>query len=1012
MHDEHGGHDPARIELCAKLGNGLARSRLNKVQLATRVQLSRTTVSQAFNPKAPVPSADTVSALAKVLKLPVDELLELRRKAVGEVGSSQGVGQSLGRPISQWNPHDLEVHPAGLAPRVRGNAEAQQLPGYVPREHDRLLADAVRDVVRGPSRMVMLVGSSSTGKTRACWEAVQPLADLGWSLWHPFDPSRAAAALEELHRVGPRTVVWLNESQHYLGDPQAGEKIAAALHALLIDPGRGPVLVLGTLWPEYARQYAARPEPGRPDPHSRVRELLTGRTLTVPDAFDAPALAAAIALADAGDGLLSEALARATSSGRLAQDLAGAPALLRRYEHGAPAARAVIEAAMDAQRLGHGPSLPYGLLAEGAEGYLTDEEWDSLSDDWLEAAMAYAAAPVTGVRGALVRRRPRARRPPGDTALGELPQYKLADYLDQHGRRTRQDEAVPAPLWQALLAHGDRTGFLALGESAEHRGLYRMAAQFYAGADGGAEKLARLLGSCGREQEARPWWIRRVTEEGGGFALSRVVETAPAGTPEEAEELLRWWWDDVSKESSQGPVLSSLIRQVGPAEDPNALLWWRRAAEQGHSEAEQIFVSHLRATGGPQAVLAWYHERGVNDRWHRGKTADLLVELGRAEEAASLLESSDEDDSHSHFRLAELLLERGDERKAVEWLARVGRDASDWIGERAVRTLFRIGHDGVALQLLEDAAGRDHRVLTFAARMLDESGRHEEALDWWRRAASAEHPDSWVCFQYARSLARNEELPDALVWYQRSVEAGERRTFPAIEAWEAELLASQGKTEADLTRWRLTYAATTTLLGKPLRRWSAPLDEKLSWLFELTDRGHPSAMGYAISRLCQAGRESEALAWALELAERGDERAPEEVAELYAEAGELDLALQWWERSAQHASLEYVAYRAGGQALREAGRTQDAVQWLRRAVEAGDVDFTGLAVELYETLERQEEALTWLWQLAGRGWSFCARLAAEVLERSVRQREAEQLRRYGWEPDGSIAAAWVAPLPD
>ncbi|MEV6735238.1 hypothetical protein [Streptomyces sp. NPDC051364] len=154
----------------------------------------------------------------------------------------------------------------------------------------------MQDVAQGHSRIVVLVGSSSTGKTRACWEAVQPLAVDGWRLWHPFDPTRADAALEGLERVQPRTVVWLNEAQHYLGDPRAGERIAAAVHTLLTHPGRTPVLVLGSLWPEYDRQYTALPSPGQPDPHSRARELLAGRTLTVPDKFDEEALRTASAL--------------------------------------------------------------------------------------------------------------------------------------------------------------------------------------------------------------------------------------------------------------------------------------------------------------------------------------------------------------------------------------------------------------------------------------------------------------------------------------------------------------------------------------------------------------------------------------------------------------------------------------------------------------------------------------------------------------------------------------------
>ncbi|MFD5232058.1 hypothetical protein ACFWJ5_26675 [Streptomyces qaidamensis] len=100
----------------------------------------------------------------------------------------------------------LEVHPAGSAQDGSGSLEQRSPPGYVPREHDRILAETVQQAQQGCSRMLVLVGESSAGKTRACWEAVQPLAEQGWWMWHPFDPTRAEAALEDLHRVGPRTV--------------------------------------------------------------------------------------------------------------------------------------------------------------------------------------------------------------------------------------------------------------------------------------------------------------------------------------------------------------------------------------------------------------------------------------------------------------------------------------------------------------------------------------------------------------------------------------------------------------------------------------------------------------------------------------------------------------------------------------------------------------------------------------------------------------------------------------
>ncbi|MFD7556429.1 helix-turn-helix domain-containing protein [Streptomyces sp. NPDC059835] len=419
---EQAGADEALAELRSMLSDALAHKRLSKTQLATRTGLGRTTVQLAFQEDAPPPSATTVAMLAHVLGLQDKELLELRRRATAAPplgtepapGAAPGAEPGPGLPITEWGPHALEVHPAGPASSRQGpDAVAARLPGYVRRSHDRVLAQAVRDAAQGQSRMVVLVGTSSTGKTRACWEAVQPLANDGWRLWHPFDPTRAEAALEDLKRVQPRTVVWLNEAQHYFGDSLAGERVAAGVHALLTHPRRAPVLVLGTLWPEYEHRYAALPAPGQPDPHSRVRELLAGRTFSVPGSFDADALHAAAALAKEGDQLLADALTRAGDHGQVTQDLAGAPELLRRFEHSTPAAKAVLEAAMDARRLGVGLHLPQTFLVDAATDYLSDSDYAELGNDWVEAAFAELARPVHGKQApfAALRPAPRANLP-------------------------------------------------------------------------------------------------------------------------------------------------------------------------------------------------------------------------------------------------------------------------------------------------------------------------------------------------------------------------------------------------------------------------------------------------------------------------------------------------------------------------------------------------------------------------------------------------------------------------
>ncbi|WP_158698036.1 helix-turn-helix domain-containing protein, partial [Streptomyces prunicolor] len=502
MHDEQGQRDEALIQLRGRLADGLARARLSKTQLANQAGLGRTTVQQAFQTGAPTPSAETVAALARVLRLPETELMDLRRLACGTSAPAAGPS-GLGKPISEWSPHDLEVHPAGLAIDGHGQGAALEptLPGYVPRAHDRVLAEVVRDAEQGRSRIVVLVGTSSTGKTRACWEAVQALVDREWKLWHPFDPTRAEAALEDLSRVPRRTVVWLNEAQHYLGHSRVGEQVAAAVQSLLNDPERQPVLVLGTLWPEYVDQYTALPSPGGEDAHSRARELLSGRTLTIPENFDQEALRQAQALGHNGDRALADALNRTAADGRVTQDLAGAPELLRRYEHSTPAARAVLEAAMDARRLGAGVYLPQSFLTDAATDYLSVHDFDQITDDWAEAAFAELARPVHGKHAPLRRTRSRPQqRPPGisleATTPGQDvgPTYRLADYLEQHGRSTRQALCPPGSFWHAAHSHLTQLDDLVnLANAAATRCRLQWAYHLqYRAAEGNAEALVEL----------------------------------------------------------------------------------------------------------------------------------------------------------------------------------------------------------------------------------------------------------------------------------------------------------------------------------------------------------------------------------------------------------------------------------------------------------------------------------------------------------------------------------------
>jgi hypothetical protein len=456
-------------------------------------------------------------------------------------------GEPAGELLAKLtDPFALEVH----RPVQAGSQQPllSALPAYVRRGHDLEVAEVVRAAASGESGIAVLVGGSSTGKTRACWEALQLLRrqDGPWRLWHPLEPSRPEAALRELSSIGPRTVVWLNEAQDYLGAADGlGERIAAGLRKALRDTARAPVLVLATLWPEHWDMLIARPPAGT-NPHAQARELLTGRAVSVPAAFTADELRM---LPAAGDPRLALA-AELAEDGQVTQFLAGAPEVMARYRNAPPAARAVIDAAVDARRLGHGPALPLALLADAAPGYLSDAEWDALGDNWLEQAIAYASKPCNGARGPITPIRPRtglgrARR--GERAV-EV-RYRLADYLEQAGRLERDGQLPPAQFWDAAAFHATGRDRLGIGESAARLGLYRHAASLWGRSAASGEPAAAVEFFK---------LIRRLNPEAVSHVGSWVAERITVDSPREVIPLLAQL---ERHEQRTGPAVTTLANR-------------------------------------------------------------------------------------------------------------------------------------------------------------------------------------------------------------------------------------------------------------------------------------------------------------------------------------------------------------------------------------------------------------------------------------------------------------------
>ncbi len=536
------------------------------------------------------------------------------------------------------------------------------LPAYVERAHDQKLREVLRTAAEGAEAVLVVVrGSSCTGKTRAAYEAVRHVGGLdGWDL---IFPRTASSALEVMgvRALVPRTVLWLDDA-HQLLSGSEGEALAAGLLSRLAQPG--PVIVVATLWDAAFTDLTAPPCEGAvagADPHRHARALLTGATaiVRVPPVFGAQDLRALDSLD--GDPALTAAR-RSSRDGKITQTLAAGLQLVDRYEsaHEPPACytRALITAAMDAYRLGWDAPLPDGFLRDAAPGYLTDEQRTAAGPRWFVSAIADARARVQRVAAAL---EPVAR-PGGMGAQRGV--SRLADYLDAHGRAIREHATPPQSFWTAAADHAKEAGHLArLSREAEARGLCHDAERLAglaarAGSSGAYAMLAEIRERAGDRHGAER--LARLAADGGDprccAALAWMRERA--GDRQDAERLARLAADAGDRHALR--ELAELRERTGDRHGAERLA--RLAADAGDRHALRELAELRERTG---------------DRHGAERLARLAVGSGNTDALRSLTEMRERAGDHQDAeRLARLAADVGD-RAALRGLDRRRGRAGD-----------------------------------------------------------------------------------------------------------------------------------------------------------------------------------------------------------------------------------------------------------------------------------------------------------------------------------------------
>ena len=815
-----------------------------------------------------------------------------------------------GSPLAEVaDPFALEVHrPVDLdVPQP----ELPVLPEYVPRDHDAALAEVVTAAAAGTSGIAVLVGGSSTGKTRACWEALELLRDVepGWRLWHPIDQKGAVAGLPG---AGPRTVVWLNEAQRYLDTADAtGERVAAGLRELLRERGRGPVLVLPTLWPDYWAELTVRP-PGGADPHAQARELLTGHDIPVPAKFDDDQLRK---LVKAGDPRLAQAAA-GSRDGRVIQYLAGAPELLDRYQTATPAARALIDAAMDAARLGMRSALPRAFLEAAAPGYLTDTEWDLLPGDWLEQALDYTASSCKGVRGPLAPIRPR----PGVQAnSGEGPAWQLADYLDQHGRCARREKIPPEGFWAAAASYADPADLFTLAGAAEDRGLYCDAAGLYkqASAHGDPEAGARLVR------------LLHILHPGDQRPADWAAAHASLDDPYAVATLLHALLDA----GATGPVATLLDRDpaaYASLDNPQAVTGLLGSlADLGDPAAATGLLGALRQAGAASQVTALLDRAATHASLDNPiSVIGLLGALHSAGTDAQVTTLATRAVAHASL----------DNPHAVAWLLGALREAGA-VGQVTTLATRAVAHASLdnphavakLLNVLREAGATD-QVTTLATRVADH--------------ASLDNPDSVIGLLGALREAGAADQVTTLL--DRDPAAHARLHDPAAVGGLLDALREAGAADQVTTLLDRDPAAHASLhdpaaVGGLLDALGeAGAADQVTRLLDRDPAAHarldyPAAVGYLLHALREAGATDQVTTLATRAADHvrlDDPAAVGYLLHVLREAGAADQVALLDRDPAAHARLDdpaAVAKLLG--ALREAGATDQVTTLATRAAD-------------------------------------------------------------------------------
>ncbi|MET9303754.1 hypothetical protein ABZX78_07930 [Streptomyces cellulosae] len=616
------------------------------------------------------------------------------------------------------------------------------LPPYVPRSIDEQLRNRIRQSF-STGDVVLVVGDSTAGKTRATYEALLHCFPEILT-FAPIDGQEVVACMRDILTCSQKFVLWLDNLERYIGVDGLTPTLVALLR-------RQKIPVVATLRAEqYQRLY---PEFGSPDSHEHGSAAT--RILEQIDPIILTRLWTADEISKAqkeSDERILKAVAYSNYYG-VAEYLAAGPRLYQEWSlawgpGSNPRGASIVSAAIDCVRMGITNAVPASLLTEMHETYLARVGGALLRPESLDDAFSWATRRRFGVTSLLV-------------ATSNADTYRVFDYLADAVARSNETPSIPAKSWDAVIQHSrqSRKALSGIGiaaashkESEVAERAWKLCAEL--GSVSALVNLGMLYQNEGREHDAIELFTEAMEKGSGRASIELGFHYETHGQREKAIEMYR-------READKG--------------DTHAIYHIASVLGVDH-EAEQYWRSlvKVKAEEGPTLDLAnYYHRMGDEEK-----------------EREALIAGAEKGFPGVMNQLGIFYAERDDMKLARKWFIAASENGESNGACNLGRLLYLEGQVEAAKQVLTEAATSGNLAATaYLGFIHHKESNDAEAEKWWRKGVEAEVADS--CYLLAKCIEEERDAEAARRLHEKAAELGHARATTAV----AKLAIDEGKYE-------------------------------------------------------------------------------------------------------------------------------------------------------------------------------------------------------------------------